>query len=137
MDAYKLLASSLGIRPSRESNARIVRVERHDDGIWPKCNVKLIQLLRGHARLPHRIQVVINDLFASGDGLIRIGKNAMIGALAFIHVMGVVINLYFKFWHSFSFFKLGDRFSLLKVGMSTELKSEHCCGADIRSGGRS
>src|SRR4030081_1676629 len=38
MDASKLLlASSLGIRPSQESNARIVRVERHDDGIGPNA----------------------------------------------------------------------------------------------------
>jgi hypothetical protein len=30
----------------------------------------------------------------------------MIGALAFIHVMGVVVDQYFVFWHSFSFFEV-------------------------------
>jgi hypothetical protein len=39
----------------------------------------------------------------------------MIGALAFIHVMGVVINPYFIFWHSVSFFEVGDTISLLQV----------------------
>src|SRR5467141_1637682 len=103
MDAYKLLASSLGVRPGREIYVRIAGVERHDERVRPKCDVKLIKLLRGRARLPHRIQVVINDLFASGYGLIRVGKDAMIGALAFIHVMGVVINQHFIARHSFSF----------------------------------
>src|SRR5258706_4277378 len=104
-----MFASLLGIGPSREFYVRLFRTERHDEWVRSKCYVKLIKLLRGHARLPHRIQVVINDLFASGDGLIRIGKNAMIVLLAFIHVMGVVINQYSIFRHSFSFPRLTGR----------------------------
>ena len=92
IDAYKLFASSLGVRPGREIYVRIAGVERDDEWIGPKRDVKPIQLLRGHARLAHRVQVVIDDLFASGDGLIRVGKNAMIGALAFIHIMSIVVN---------------------------------------------
>src|ERR1700676_2219109 len=101
-----MFALVLGIRPSREFYVRIVWIERHDEWIGPKPDVKPIQLLRGTARLPHPVQVVIDDLFASGDGFIRVGENAMIGALAFVHVMGVAINQYFVFWHSFSFFEV-------------------------------
>jgi hypothetical protein len=39
MDAYKLFASSLGIRPGREAHARIVWIERHDERVRPKCDV--------------------------------------------------------------------------------------------------
>src|SRR5258705_6269895 len=105
--ACKMCALLHGIGPSREFYVRIFRIERHDKGVRSKCDVKLIKLLRGGARLPHCIQVVINDLFASCDGLIRIGKNAMIVLRALIHVMGVVINQYSIFRHSFSFLRGG------------------------------
>jgi hypothetical protein len=46
----------------------------------------------------------------------------MIGALAFIHVMGVVINQYSIIRHSFSFFGVGDTIWLLNVWMSTRIE---------------
>src|SRR5229473_3370901 len=117
--AYKVFTLILGISPSREFYVRIFQIERHDEWIGPKRDVKPIQLLRGHARLPHRIQVIINDFFASGDGLIGVGKDAMIVLLAFIHVMAVVINQYSIFWHSFSFLRGGRWAGCLNFRMST------------------
>ena len=46
----------------------------------------------------------------------------MIGALAFIHVMGVVINQYSIIRHSFSIFGVGDTIWLLNVWMSTRIE---------------
>jgi hypothetical protein len=40
MDAYKLFASSLGVRPGRESYVRIAGVERHDERARSRCDVK-------------------------------------------------------------------------------------------------
>ena len=53
--AGKIFASFFGVRPSREFYAGISRTVRNDEWIRPKCDVKLIKLLRGRAGLPHRI----------------------------------------------------------------------------------
>ena len=45
-----------------------------------------------------------DTLFAGGYSLIRVGKDAMIGALTFIHEVRIIIYQYSIIWHGFSLF---------------------------------
>ena len=84
--AYKLFASFLCIRPSRECQCWIVRFERHDDRVGPLTYVKLVQFSRARAELPRRIEVVVNYLFGLCHGFICGCKHPVVGAFAFIPV---------------------------------------------------
>src|SRR5437879_4317027 len=64
IDAYKLFASSLGIRPGRESYVRIAGVERHYEWIGPKRDVKsILSAWKGVAmrRVPLLEKPVVGD----------------------------------------------------------------------------
>src|SRR4051794_21045899 len=94
---------SLGVRPRREFYLRVLRIQGDDERIGSKCDVKLVKLVGGCAWLPHRIELVVYDRLACGYGFFGSRKDAVITALAFIHVVSIVINEYSKVWHRFSF----------------------------------